>query len=134
MSDAYLQHYGVLGMKWGIRRARRKDAARKYKKGTSEYKKAVNDKSRDVAIANKLYSKQSKGANKRVAKMSTSDAIVESMLLGSYGALKFNEAKARGAGTGRAAVESILYGMGNSMTYGLNSTIKYLDNRAARSK
>lgn len=181
MSETYLQHYGVIGMKWGIRRTRRSDAKKKYKSSTDkafkEYEKSINaiekpykrgqnlskndydremaaekkyqdavakakadykkdkvNKSRDVEIANKLYSKQSKSANKRVAKMSNSDVLVESMLMGSYGALKFNEAKARGTSTGKAAVEGILFNYANNLTYGTMSIAKYLDNRIARKK
>ena len=176
-----LYHYGVLGMKWGVRRARRNTAKQQYKdrtdkafakyersiasvekhykrgqnlskkdqareaaaekeysravsKAKSDYKKAKNDKSKDAEIANRLYSKQSKEANKRVANMSTGKAVAESFLLGSYGALKYNEAKARGQSTGKAAVEGILYNWGNNMTYGVLSTGNYIDNRLARKR
>lgn len=176
-----LMHYGVMGMKWGIRRARRKEAKANYKRATdkafskyekeinsieknykrgqnlskkdqareakaeadyqkaaskakAEYKKAKSDHSKDTAIANKLYSKQSKEANKRVAEMPTGKALAESYLLGSYGALKYNEARGKGNSKGEAAVKAILYQSADNFTGGLNSTAKYLDNRWARKK
>lgn len=176
-----LYHYGVLGMKWGIRRARRQEAKANYKKSSDkafrdyekeinsieknykrgqnlskkdldrearaeakfrdaeakakrDYEKAKTDKSKDVDIANRLYSKQSKAANKRVATMDTGEAVLQSYLMGSYGALKYNEAKGRGQTTGKAALEGILYNFGNNLTYGTLSTAKYLDNRFARKK
>ena len=179
--DGELCHYGVLGMKWGVRRARRKDAKAQYKKHTDkafaeyereiakiekpykrgqnlskkdmareeaaekkyasavkkakrDYEAAKNDRSKDARIANALYSKQSKEANKRVVNMSTSEALVQSFLMGSYGALKYNEAKSRGQTTGKAAVEGVLYNAGNQAVGGLLSAGKYLDNRFARKK
>lgn len=174
-----LYHYGVLGMKWGVRRARRNiakeaynkrtdkaykeyertiaDIEKSYKRGQNlskkdqarelaaekkyadatakakaDYKKAKTDRSKDVSIANRLYSKQSKEANKRVVNMSMGKAMTESFLMGSYGALKYSEAKARGQSTGKAAVEGILYNSANMATGGILSTGKYLENRAAR--
>lgn len=175
-----LKHYGVLGMKWGVRRARRKAAKQAYQARTAkahakyereiaaiekpyrrgqnlskadqarevaadgdyasavinarkQYKKDLRNKSNDAAIANRLYSKQSKEANKRVANMSMGKALTQSFLMGSYGALKYNEARAnKYAGRGKAAVEGVLYNAGNVYLGGLLSTYKYLDNRFAR--
>jgi hypothetical protein len=174
-----LRHYGVLGMKWGIRRARRKDAKNAYKKATdraydkyektilkiekpykkgqnlsdkdieresraeSEYNAAVakakaaykqnrKSKANDTAIANRLYSKQDKNANKAVAQMSMGKALAQSFLLGSYGSLKYQEAKARGASKGRAVANAIANNWKNNVTYGSVSASQYLENRSAR--
>lgn len=174
-----LRHYGVLGMKWGVRRTRRKDAKANYRKSVDKafskyereinsiekgykrgqtlskkdqareakadadyqkatskakaaYKLAKTDKSNDAAIANKLYSKQNKKANDAIANMSMGKAMLQSYVLGSYGALKYNEAKARGAGKASAAIEGLLYQMGDTMFSKIPSTVDYLDNRAAR--
>lgn len=181
MNEYELCHYGVLGMKWGVRRARRKEAKNAYRRATdkafkeyereignieksykrgqnlskndlareaaaekkyrdaaakakADYKQNRSSKSRDAEIANRLYSQQSKGANARVAQMSTGKALAESLLMGSYGALKYNEAKARGTTTGKAAVEGVLYNTANQATGGVLSAAKYLDNRFARKK
>lgn len=177
-----LQHYGVLGMKWGIRRARRKDAKQAYKSRTNkafakyereiaaiekpykrgqnlskadlarqdaaerayssavarakqDYKRAQKSKSRDAEIANRLYSKQSKEVNARVANMSMGKALVQANMMGSYGALKYNEARAnKAAGRGKAAVEAFLYSNANMMLGGALSAGKYLENRFARKR
>lgn len=172
-----LAHYGVIGMKWGIRRARKqtegsvskhqmkknakiaganakreavaqlnnsskkhtlytynkvaREAIRDAMKESINKDKATNQKI-DIKNANKLYSKQSKEANKRVVEMSTGKALAESYLLSSYGALKYNEIRAKGDSRGKAAVKAYLYAAGNAYTGGLNSTVKYLDNRFAR--
>lgn len=179
MSEHELYHYGVMGMKWGVRRARRKEAKQQYKKSTdkafkeyertinaiekpykrgqnlsdkdmereaaaekkyqdtvakakADYKTAKKSKANDLNIANRLYSKQSKEANARVVNMSTGKALAQSLVTGSYGALKYNEAKARGQSTGKAYVEGVLYNFANQSFGGLLSAGKYLDNRSAR--
>lgn len=176
-----LQHYGVLGMKWGIRRARRKNAKATYRKRTdkafkeyektlsdieknykrgqtlskkdqdreaaaekkyadaaakakADYKKARNDRSGDAKIANELYSKNSKEVNEIVANMSTGKAVAQSYLMGSYGALKYNDAKSKGYSTGIAAVAGLGSQMADSMFYNAISTAEYFDNVAARKK
>lgn len=181
MHDRELMHYGVLGMKWGVRRARRKEAKAAYKNATdkafkeyertigriekpykrgqnlsdkdmaresaaekkyrdaaakakTEYKQNLKSKKNDAAIANRLYSQQDRKANKMVTDMSTGEAIAKSALMGSYGALKYSEAKARGQSTGKAAVEGILYNAGNNALGGLLGAAQYLDNRSARKK
>ena len=142
-----LYHYGVLGMKWGIRRTRVKQAKRAYKKAKSnatnlkersnakkDYKKAKKDRSNDAEIANKLYSKQNKNANDAIAKMSTGKAFTQSLMLGSYGALKYNEFKGIGMSKGKAAVGGLIFNMANNSTGHVVSTLKYVDNRVSRTK
>lgn len=176
-----LRHYGVMGMKWGIRRARRNDAKQAYRKSENSafkkyerdiaklessykrgqklseadmakelkiektyhdsvakakatYKQAKKDTSRDADIANRLYSRQDKKANKAIANMSTGKALTQSLLLGSYGALKYNEARGKGYSKGKAAIAGIFANTANNSTGGLLSAAKYLDNREARKK
>lgn len=191
-NEDYLAHYGVLGMRWGVRhnkgyksavkaakakrdkakmdandradartekhysrnpgatrsgfvkgkqnRAAFREAEAKniaqlnkdYAKADADYKAAVKKAKYDTA--NKLYSKQSKAANKAVMDMSTGQTIARTMLMGSYGSLKYTEARTRGASTGKAVASAVLHNWGNNLTYGALSGLQYLDNRAARKK
>lgn len=143
----YLQHYGVLGMKWGIRRSRVKAAKARYKRDMSSaktstgrksakqrYRAAKRNRANDTAIANRLYSKQDKGTNERVAKMSTGKALAQSYIFGSYGALKYNDARAKGMGRGKSAVKGALSEWNNNFQFNAPSSLDYLENRMARRK
>lgn len=157
--DYELYHYGVMGMKWGVRKAarqdtrslrkKRKEASRELSRATDRYNHTWFGKNRRQAVKDRLSEAQSKyekidaeyknayakakqrasekihktaGYDKktaaRVTKMSTGKALAQSFLMGSYGALKYNEAKSRGANTGAAVAKGILYNSLNNMSLG----------------
>ena len=61
-SDSYLAHYGVKGMKWGVRRQRRRAAARKDRNAWRSMSKKERKANRDKY--NKRYSKDDRDADK----------------------------------------------------------------------
>ena len=114
----YLMHYGVLGMKWGVHRAKKNQekAASARKAGNKAAAKKYEAK------AKKLESKHTARTNRRtydyIKKQSALKLFGESTVIGTYGALKYNEARAAGASTGKALVKGIVSGTLNNLTYG----------------
>lgn len=148
-----LYHYGVLGMKWGQHRVRKNEAKAKlsresakewdemarYAKQRGNMKKAEKykryaseDRADSTKYANKakqIQAKHEKLAGGKAAynytkKQSTGKALAKSYLFGTYGAMKYNEARSKGASRGRAAIDGILYGAGNTATSGILSIVE----------
>ena len=148
-----LYHYGVLGMKLGQHRVRKNEAKAelsresakewdemaRYAKQRGNMKKAEKykryaseDRADSTKYANKARQIQAKheklAGGKRAynytKKQSTGKALVKSRLFGAYGAMKYNEARSKGATRGRAAIDGALYGMGNMATFGIMSIVE----------
>lgn len=120
MNNNELYHYGVLGMKWGIHRANVNAAKAKRAKARGKYEQAKKYSDKSKKILKKHTDRTSKETVKYVNKTSTGKLVAESLLLGTYGALKYNQARAsKNASRGRAAVEGILYSGANRLSYGL---------------
>lgn len=147
-----LYHYGVLGMKWGVHRAKKnvqkaknrrdsakewdeiaKDAKSKGKtKQAAKYKKyAATDRAvakkydaKSKAIIEKHERRAGKKTLDRVKAQSTGKLVAKSMLMGTYGTLKYEQARAKNASVGKAAVRGVLYSIGNNLTYGVGQIVE----------
>ena len=167
-----LCHYGVLGMKWGQRRARKaisesgralkkashyQEKNKKYLQVAKDQKAAGKSNVRALRKAKKARSdrdywnsesKYQKTRSKnitegtirksggkttydRLSKMSTAKAVGQSIALGSYGALKYNQYRAADVSKGRSVVKALTYQFIDNMTLGGQSSGEAFGNRIA---
>ena len=144
-----LQHFGVLGMRWGIRHDRRVKAAKatyrtnrrainKNKSLSKEQKQKKIAASREEWMkerenaANRLYSLNGKAMNKKIARQSSGKTLAKSMLMGSAGAAAYDKMRVSGGGRLGSAVKGSVVGGLDSTLYGLPSLGYYAANVARR--
>lgn len=120
-----LYHYGVLGMRWGVKRARRNlaKADRLRSRGMTEKANRLEARAKAKLQKHNRYSGGSATVDYTM-KQSLGKQLAKSYLFGTYGALKYNEARAKGASRGKAAVNAILYNTGNVASSGFMSIIE----------
>jgi len=120
--DGELYHYGVLGMKWGVRRARKKGTTYAYKSHATkvyEKKAAKAQKKGNTAKASKYenFSKRSAHLDREMQKMaektSIGKAIAQNLLL--YNNRTYMATK---AATGNDPVSSRIAGWANQYAFG----------------
>lgn len=150
-----LQHFGVLGMRWGVRHDRRVKAAKAMYKTN---RKAINkDKSRfkgqkqrkiaasreewmkeRESAANRLYSLNSKGLNQKIARDSSAKTLAKVALMGSKGAALYNSRRGKGRSRLASGAAGMVKGAVDSSGLGLVTDVAsnyyYLKNRRARKK
>ena len=112
-SSGELYHYGVLGMRWGIHRAKKKGETynykshgqKKYEKRLTDYdKKGVSKDSRQYQKAEdkrKLYEVRDKARLKYAKKTNVGKTMAKGLLMGPFGSGNYN--RMRAMNIGRAA-------------------------------
>ena len=110
----YLEHYGVLGMKWGQHRARRNAAKAKNTKNRAKAKqyaekaKALEKKHTARAGSKEVYN--------RVKNQSTAKLVGKSLLMGTYGTLNYERLQTKNKSKGL----SFAAGLGSQIASGLS--------------
>lgn len=136
---AALMHYGVLGMRWGVSRDRsyrgtKAKAKAKLKKtgNKTTYKKELAA-AREKTL-NRLYSKNSKELNKKIANEGMGKTLAKSYLMGSYGAAKYNKARAQGDSRLTSAGKALVKVNANRLAFDIPGNYEQYKNWDARKK
>lgn len=125
MNNNELYHYGVLGMRWGVHRAKKYASKSRREKalGNDEKAKEYSNKSKRI-----MRKHEKLAGGKDVIDYTTSQSlgksIVKSYVFGTYGALKYDKAKAQGRDTGEAAISGLGHAFLNMATNGLVSIVE----------
>lgn len=113
------EHYGVLGMKWGIHRSKVNKAKANRARSKGKNKKAEKYEAKSEKIKQKHINRTDKKTYDRVSKKSVKKLLAQSMLMGTYGSLKYNQSRSKGA----ARFESFAKGYGYAILNGALSGI-----------
>ena len=133
-----LYHYGVLGMKWGIRKARKRGMEYQYKSHAQKKmeKKAARAeaKGRDASKArDKLaaYKERDAARQSYAEHTKTGHAIARTLLLGPWGAGAYNRARTAGSSVGSSVVQGLILPTFGPIGIGIS---KASENSSARSR
>lgn len=108
MQNNELKHYGVLGMKWGIRRARKAGKSynyqsmgqKKYSKKLDKAKKSGASSKKIDRINKKLDVLKARDRNRQyyAEKTNLGKAVAKQLIMGPFGAGNYNRMRSSGAG------------------------------------
>ena len=134
MNDKELIHYGVLGMRWGVRHDKEYKSGMKSLKsrGLSRDQFVKERAALRLKTANRLYNKNSSKMNNRIVNRNAIGTAAMSSLLGSYGTMRYDQARARGKGVVRSYLKGFASQVGNVALLGAPSMLEYASVRQAR--
>ena len=123
-NSSFIKHYGVLGMKWGHHRYN--SMIKKSNKLRTKNKIAESNKLKSIAELYKQGQIAKSGGKKAYdygTKQGIVKALIKSQLIGTYGALKYNQFRTKGNGRAKSFVLGAINEAGNALSGGLLSVI-----------
>lgn len=106
-----LMHYGVLGMKWGVHRAKvNKQKSIKAKKAGNPFLANVYDQKAKYISAKHRTRVGSEKAYDRIRNTKPGKLAAQTLAFGSYGALNYHRMRAKGKGKAASATNAALTG------------------------
>ena len=109
-----LKHYGVVGMRWGVRRSSEFKAARAASQGKSpDSRRKLLTEAREKALIRQQPFLTACGA-KRIAGLGLGQIIAQQLFVGNLGATVYNEMRAGGISKGKSWVAGLMASIGNA--------------------
>jgi len=97
------------------------DYSSKYKSMTNSYNKNLVDAK--LKAANRLFKDGDKARNERIAKAKAGKTFAQLLLMGSYGAKKYNEYRSQGKGRLESGVKGAAWNLANNVAGQLPNTV-----------
>lgn len=132
--QASLSHYGVRGMRWGVRKSEEVRSAKRESKSLGESRASRSSRILEArkAAMTRLYPILKKETADRISSLSAGKALSQSLIFGSFGAVKYNELRASGKSRVSSGVSGSIHGFSNSYFYLMPSISAGVMNRSLR--
>lgn len=116
-----LMHYGVLGMKWGVRKSQDSPATKRYEKKAA---KATGEKKAELEKKAKASQEKHERVKNYTKTISKGQALARSIFLTDFGHYTYASLQGTGISNGEALTKSILAANLNAVTLGTYGFIK----------
>lgn len=145
--DEELRHYGVIGMRWGVRHKKKYKTAKikakqsrnkslsktvdrsERKRIKKKYKKALEDAR--VEVAQRYSSKTNKDVVEQIVRQSTGKTIAKELIFGNYGSVVYQDIKHRTNDRVAATGASVAFGILNRATSNMYPVVRTISDEVA---